>query len=67
MMPEMTGMDLHATLAERDPATAARMIFMTGGAFTARARDFLDRVPNARLEKPFTMPVLEALIRERVR
>ncbi|HTJ43646.1 MAG TPA: PAS domain S-box protein [Kofleriaceae bacterium] len=67
MMPEMTGMDVHAALVERDPSLAERMIFMTGGAFTARARDFLDRVPNPRLEKPFTMPTLEALIREKLR
>jgi PAS domain S-box-containing protein len=66
MMPEMTGMDIHAALVERDPATADRMIFMTGGAFTARARAFLDAVSNARLEKPFTIATLEALIRERV-
>ena len=67
MMPEMTGMDVHAALAERDPETADRIVFMTGGAFTARARAFLDRVPNPRLEKPFTMATVEQLIRERVR
>jgi hypothetical protein len=26
---------------------------MTGRAFTSTAREFLDRVPNPRLEKPF--------------
>jgi PAS domain S-box-containing protein len=67
MMPEMTGMDVHAALVERDPALADRMIFMTGGAFTARARDFLDRVRNPRLEKPFTMATISAMLRELVR
>jgi hypothetical protein len=28
-------------------------VFMTGGAFTPAAREYLDAVPNIRLEKPF--------------
>jgi CheY-like chemotaxis protein len=62
MMPEMTGMDLHAQLLRSDPALAERLVFMTGGAFTPAAREFLDRVPNARVEKPFDVPSLRALI-----
>ena len=53
MMPGMTGMDLHEELERLEPAQATRMIFLTGGAFTPRARAFLAGVPNARLEKPF--------------
>jgi CheY-like chemotaxis protein len=53
MMPEMTGMDLHRELVRARPALADRVVFMTGGAFTPAARDYLDAVPNARLEKPF--------------
>lgn len=64
MMPEVTGMDLHEWLAERDPTAADRMLFMTGGIFTPRARDFLKRVPNTCLEKPFyPQQVLEVLDR----
>ena len=37
-----------------------------GGAFTAQARTFLDTVPNARLEKPFEIQRLRALINERI-
>jgi CheY-like chemotaxis protein len=62
MMPEMTGMDLHAELSSRDPALAERLVFMTGGAFTPAAREFLDRVVNARVEKPFDVPSLRTLI-----
>jgi CheY-like chemotaxis protein len=54
MMPDMTGMALHDKLKAEAPALAARMIFLTGGAFTREAAEFLDRVPNARLEKPFS-------------
>ncbi|HEX9049382.1 MAG TPA: PAS domain S-box protein [Anaeromyxobacter sp.] len=62
MMPEMTGMELHARLATTDPELAARMVFLTGGAFTASAREFLDRVANPRLEKPIGADVLRALV-----
>jgi signal transduction histidine kinase len=62
MMPEMTGMDLHEELARREPLEAQRMIFLTGGAFTPRSREFLDQVPNRRLEKPCDLRQLLALI-----
>ncbi len=66
MMPEMTGMDLHSRLSQSRPADAARMVFLTGGAFTSEAREFLDRVTNQRVEKPFDPPALRALIRDRL-
>src|SRR5262245_57195779 len=64
MMPGMTGMDLHAEIARRDPHLAGRMIFITGGAFTARARAFLDTVDNARIEKPVDADRLIQLLDE---
>jgi signal transduction histidine kinase len=54
MMPHVSGMDLHDAISKRWPEHARRMIFATGGAFTPRAREFVDRVPNAFLDKPFT-------------
>jgi len=62
MMPEITGMDLYETLVEVAPEQAARVVFMTGGAFTARARDFLNKVRNPRVDKPFDLNTLRALI-----
>lgn len=62
MMPEMTGMDLHGELERTHPALAERMIFMTGGAFTPRSREFLDRVPNPRVEKPFESQNIRSLV-----
>jgi PAS domain S-box-containing protein len=67
MMPEMTGMDLHRELREAHPDQAARVIFLTGGAFTPRARAFLERVPNPRIEKPFDLEQVRALVNERLR
>jgi len=63
MMPSMTGMELHDELARREPALAARMSFLTGGAFTPRARAFLAEVPNPRLEKPFDPQGLRSFVR----
>jgi CheY-like chemotaxis protein/two-component sensor histidine kinase len=62
MMPEMTGIELHARLAAEAPEVAQRIVFLTGGAFTADAREFLDRVPNACLEKPFEPEALRAAV-----
>jgi PAS domain S-box-containing protein len=53
MMPVTTGIDFFQQLCAKHPAYADRIIFMTGGAFTARAQAFLDTVENTRLEKPF--------------
>jgi hypothetical protein len=62
MMPQMTGMDLHAAIAELDPSQATRTVFLTGGAFTPRGRAFLDAVPNRRLDKPFDVNGLRELV-----
>ena len=62
-MPEMTGMDLYDALKDTDPDLTARIIFMTGGTFTQRARDFLASVPNPALDKPFDLAMLEASLR----
>lgn len=67
MMPQMTGMDLHAELSRVAQEQADRMIFLTGGAFTSRARAFLDETPNQRVEKPFDGLHLRALINDRIR
>jgi signal transduction histidine kinase/CheY-like chemotaxis protein len=67
MMPEMTGMDLHADLLRELPEQASQMVFLTGGAFTPRARTFLDEVPNQRVEKPFDTQHIRAIVNDRVK
>jgi CheY-like chemotaxis protein len=62
MMPELSGMDLHERISRIAPDQAQRMIFVTGGAFTQAARDFLDRVPNPRIEKPVEATNLLAIV-----
>jgi signal transduction histidine kinase len=67
MMPQMTGMDLHAELLRVASDQAKRMVFLTGGAFTARARVFLDETPNQQVEKPFAALHLRMLINDLIR
>jgi signal transduction histidine kinase len=62
MMPEMSGMELHQRLLRIAPEQAQRIIFVTGGAFTTAAREFLDRVPNPRIEKPVEATNLLAIV-----
>ncbi|QRO00327.1 response regulator [Archangium violaceum] len=64
MMPRMNGMDFHAALHRLRPDLTGRVIFLTGGAFTPQAKDFLERVPNRRVEKPFNARALLAVTRE---
>ncbi len=66
MMPEMTGMQLHDEMTRIAPALAERVVFVTGGAFTDAARQFLERVPNARIEKPFAPEEIRALVADRL-
>jgi signal transduction histidine kinase len=66
MMPHMTGMDLYEELASVAPEQARRMVFLTGGAFTPRGRQFLEAVPNLCLDKPVDITMLRTLVNERV-
>ena len=66
MMPMVTGMEVHAELALAVPEQADRIVFLTGGAFTAQAREFLNRIPNERFEKPFDGGRLRMLAKEMV-
>ena len=67
MMPEMTGMDLHRELSLVSPEQADRMIFVTGGAFTEKARRFLSETPKEHLEKPFASANLRAIVQRYLR
>jgi PAS domain S-box-containing protein len=67
MMPSMTGIQFYDVLAREQPDQAQRIVFLTGGAFTAAARSFLDEVPNVHVEKPFGVRSLRALVNDRIR
>jgi len=61
-MNDGTGVDVYEYLSEHAPKLARRVIFMTGGAFTQRAREFLERCPQPVLEKPFEAARLDKLL-----
>lgn len=63
MMPGISGEQVYDTLAERAPEMAARMIFMTGGAFTETSQRFLERIDNPVLNKPFSPNDLRIAVR----
>jgi PAS domain S-box-containing protein len=67
MMPDITGAEFHTQLMLKSPEAAARVIFMTGGAFTSPARAFLDQIPNLRIDKPFDSQQLSNLVNDRLR
>ncbi|MFO0610768.1 MAG: PAS domain S-box protein [Polyangiales bacterium] len=67
MMPRMTGDELYAELGRVAPDQRERMIFLTGGAFTPGAAEFLAGVANHRLDKPFDIQILRAVVRDRIR
>ena len=63
MMPTMSGIDVYDAIRQMDENQARRMIFMTGGAFTQRAVEFLAATENARIEKPLERTTLRSAIR----
>jgi PAS domain S-box-containing protein len=64
MMPGMSGIELYEELRDGRPALASRIVFMTGGAFTKRAAEFLAMTENRRVEKPFSLGLIERIVRE---
>lgn len=62
LMPEMTGMSLYRELQKVAPDQAERMIFITGGAFTPDASEFIKTVKNPHMEKPFNIPQLKEIL-----
>jgi len=53
MMPDMTGMEFFQALGARFPEVQRRVVFMSGGALTAKTADFLRTTPNPQVDKPF--------------
>jgi CheY-like chemotaxis protein len=53
MMKGFTGIDLHAALQLAAPQRLAKVVFMTGGAFTGEAQAFLEQQRDTFVQKPF--------------
>ncbi|MEM1413353.1 MAG: response regulator [Myxococcota bacterium] len=65
MMPEVSGMEVYEAVHAVYPDRASRFVFMTGGAFTPRARAFLEQIENRCIDKPFDLATLRAIALER--
>ena len=66
VMPDVGGPEVYATVAEKWPHLTGRLVFMTGGAFTAATGDFVDRVRPFVFPKPFRLDELRDLVRQRI-
>jgi PAS domain S-box-containing protein len=55
MMHGMTGMDVHAQLQQQAPALLQKVVFMTAGACSPHARQFVLEHPEQVVEKPFDL------------
>lgn len=63
-MPEMSGMELHRIIQASHPALADRFVFVTGGAYSAEAKSFLEQAV-ACINKPFRIEELLLVIEQR--
>ena len=64
MMPEETGMEFFERLKSAEPHLKDQVIFITGGAVTQDAADFLEKTNAAVLKKPFRHRELQRQIND---
>jgi len=62
MMPEVDGVDIYEALLDRDPDLAQRLVFCSGGAFTARTKEFIEQVSNIVVSKPVDFELVRRLV-----
>jgi DNA-binding response OmpR family regulator len=63
MMPNMTGIELREELQRLAPDQAQRLIFLSGGVFTAQTRERLAQIGAPQLAKPIAAHDLRACVR----
>lgn len=64
-MPEMSGMELYSAVKAMHPELGDRFVFVTGGAFSAEAKRFLEQAVTC-LSKPFRIEELLAIIEKKI-
>jgi len=64
MMDGLTGVDVYEQIARERPGMEMRIVFVSGGAHTARTRAFLASVPNRCLTKPFAPEGLSSVLEQ---
>ncbi len=63
LMPELGGAEVYASLRKLAWDQADRIVFVSGATTVPSAVRFLDSIPNARLDKPFTRDGLREIVR----
>jgi signal transduction histidine kinase/ActR/RegA family two-component response regulator len=66
-MPVMDGQRFYQELRRRHPATAERVVFLTGDTVNREVRSFLDSTGNRHLCKPFRLSAVEDVIDQTLR
>jgi CheY-like chemotaxis protein len=64
MMPDVSGPKVFEAVERDHPELVSRFAFMSGGAFTERAQEFLEHYSGRRIDKPFTIADVERLLAE---
>lgn len=64
MMPDVSGPKVFEVVERDHPELVPRFAFITGGAFTERAQEFLERYSGRRIDKPFTISDVERVLAE---
>src|SRR5690606_15961760 len=64
MMPDVSGQNVFEAVRRDHPELLSRFVFMTGGAFTERAQEFLEQHSGRTIEKPFSMTEIERVLDE---
>jgi CheY-like chemotaxis protein len=67
MMPGFSGMDVYAEALRRAPDVARRILFMNAGAFTPRARAFVESVGDRCFDKPIDVERVREFVRRGTR
>jgi signal transduction histidine kinase/ActR/RegA family two-component response regulator len=62
MMPGLTGADVFEKVAALGHGLEQNIVFLTGGVFSDKVADFLNRIPNPRLTKPVSTAQLESVL-----
>jgi CheY-like chemotaxis protein len=67
MMPELDGMQLYRAAEQSWPYLVDRFVFMTGGAYSAEGRAFMEARRARQLDKPFNTEAIRACVAQAVR
>jgi PAS domain S-box-containing protein len=63
LMPQMTGIELYEAIRQLAPARLERFVFLSGDMTRPEIQQFLSRIDNERVEKPFGIENIRAIAR----